>query len=568
MSWQNKYRPKKPSDLELISVRQQIECLLSNGHIPQVLLFAGPKGTGKTSTARILAAILNSPSNASLVEKVFFHRPTEDVTEDTSKNLASSKKTLSNDKNLASVQFSDPDLNDPQIAQIFAGNSYLVQEIDAASYNGVDSVRTLQEQFYLPPALSKISVYIFDEVHMFSTSAFNALLKILEEPPQHCLFILATTELHKIPATIVSRCTVIPFHRASREELVETMKKVVQAENLQADEDALCQLAETADGSFRDAVKTLEFATTLASDHHLTLDSISQITQTQLNSQLPQLLRLITIEKDASALMNFFGELRSQNISEPYFYQAWINFLYHQLELTLGINQLTSEPQNLEVSLSTQPVIQFLLQQMLDLPVNNVTMTRQILPFLQLELKCLDLIMRSKQKKSPASSPVSKFPNSTDEKKSLPALKNEPQKTQTVKLTPPISSIASHSKITGTLTDFHDHWTNFIDIIQKESLQLAAIFKLAEIIDETTSQLTLCLPSKFHQDQLSLPRHKQLILQVLDTCHLPAKDFIYQISTKKTQYNNSAHPEQNLNELHAEDQNNSALESAVISALS
>lgn len=590
MSWQNKYRPKKPADLELVSVRQQLECLLAKGRIPQVLLFAGPKGTGKTSTARILAAILNSPNNAQLVEKVFFNSSSQNNQSDAKTQSISDKKSTTDDQNSISVnqkstsdnqktsttsqklapdKFSDPDLSDPQIAQVFAGNSYLVQEIDAASYNGVDSVRALQEQFYLPPALSKISVYILDEVHMFSTSAFNALLKILEEPPRHCLFILATTELHKIPATIISRCTVIPFRRATKDELITAIKKVADQEKLQVDDQVLCQLAETADGSFRDAVKMLELAADLSSDGHLTTDSIAPLVQTGFTTQFPQLLQLITIEKDASAIMNFFGNLRSQNISETYFYQSWINFLYHQLELTVGINHITSDPQNLEIPLSTQPVIQFLLQQMLDLSSNNSTINRQVLPFLQLELKCLDLVMRSQRKKSPVPSPISddlSVSQPSTEKKTLPALKQEPAHTQIVDLPTP-TDLPESPKITPTTTDFSDHWNLFIQTIQKENLQLAAIFKLAEIIEETTTQLTLCLPSKFHQEQLSLPRHKQLLAQVLITCHLPTKDFLYQLSVNKAQSQSSTTLNENPIELTSENKNNSALEAAVISAL-
>src|SRR5579859_2130216 len=188
MSWYRQYRPITLAGLHLVSVRETLQQLLGSGQFPHALLFAGPKGTGKTSAARIVGAILNDPANAEFVQSVFF----------------GGKK-----KSKAVVNFQEPNSSDPIVQQIQRGTSYVVIELDAASHRGIDDIRQLKERVHLPPAEGLIALYILDEAHMLTTEAFNALLKLLEEPPPHAVFILATTELHKIPETIISRCAVV-----------------------------------------------------------------------------------------------------------------------------------------------------------------------------------------------------------------------------------------------------------------------------------------------------------------------------------------------------------------------
>ena len=206
MPWNRTYRPHTLADLHLTSVRENLQTLLKNKKIPHVFLFAGPKGTGKTSSSRIIGAILNEPKNKEIVEELFFGKK-------------ASKKS-----------FVPPDPSNPFIEKILTGSSYTVQEMDAASNRGIDNIRELKERVALPPQEGLVTVYILDEAHMLTTEAFNALLKVLEEPPEHVVFILATTELHKVPDTIKSRSHLVAFKKASKEELTQALERIIGKE--------------------------------------------------------------------------------------------------------------------------------------------------------------------------------------------------------------------------------------------------------------------------------------------------------------------------------------------------
>jgi DNA polymerase-3 subunit gamma/tau len=184
-------------------------------------LFSGPKGTGKTTAARVVAKIFNCTKM--------------------------SKAT-------------GPCGKCEQCATIALGTNIDILEIDAASNRGIDEMRTLRERIGLSPSAASFKVYIIDEVHMLTTEAFNALLKTLEEPPAHAVFVLATTDPQKVPATIVSRCIHIAFSRASKEELAHALGRIVKKEKMKINKDAIARISDLADGSFRDGVKILEQA--------------------------------------------------------------------------------------------------------------------------------------------------------------------------------------------------------------------------------------------------------------------------------------------------------------------
>ena len=214
-----KYRPQTFDDVAgQMAVTQTLKTQLISGKMSHAYLFTGSRGTGKTSCAKILAKAVNclNPQDG-------------------------------NPCNCCSA-----------CQAIDSGACMDVLEIDAASNNGVDNVRDLRDDAIYSPSQVKMRVYIIDEVHMLSISAFNALLKIIEEPPEHLLFILATTELHKVPATILSRCQRFSFRRISQEDIVTRLQYVAYQENIDLDDSAARVLARMADGGMRDGLSLLD----------------------------------------------------------------------------------------------------------------------------------------------------------------------------------------------------------------------------------------------------------------------------------------------------------------------
>ena len=214
-----KYRPQTFDDVSgQLAVTQTLKTQLMTGKMSHAYLFTGSRGTGKTSCAKILAKAVNC----------------------------------------LNPQDGNPCNRCEACKAIDSGACMDVLEIDAASNNGVDNVRDLRDDAIYTPSQVKMRVYIIDEVHMLSISAFNALLKIIEEPPEHLLFILATTELHKVPATILSRCQRFAFRRISQEDIAERLQYVAYQENIDLDDSAARVLARMADGGMRDGLSLLD----------------------------------------------------------------------------------------------------------------------------------------------------------------------------------------------------------------------------------------------------------------------------------------------------------------------
>ncbi len=247
-----KYRPQVFSDVVgQQAITNTLENAIKNDHLAQALLFTGPRGVGKTTCARILAKRINQESIGQSME--------------------------------------DED---------FAFNIF---ELDAASNNSVDDIRTLTDQVRIPPQAGKFKVYIIDEVHMLSQSAFNAFLKTLEEPPAHAIFILATTEKHKIIPTILSRCQIFDFNRLGVLDIKEYLHKIAKGEKVQAEDDALHIIAQKADGALRDALSIFDRVVSFSGstlDRKAVSDNLNvldhdvyfQVTDLLVSNNIPQVL--------------------------------------------------------------------------------------------------------------------------------------------------------------------------------------------------------------------------------------------------------------------------------------
>lgn len=250
-----KYRPQTFAD---VAGQEAIVATLLNqikqGKISHAYLFVGPRGVGKTTTARLFAAAIESQDGGVLAP------------------------------------------------EILSGKDIDVIEIDAASYSKVENVREIiLENVRVTPARRAYKIFIIDEVHMLSTAAFNALLKVIEEPPSHVIFILATTELHKVPATIVSRCQRYDFKRITNEVSIDVLKKVASAENVKVDDEVLVQIVRHAEGSLRDAESILG-QLMATGQKEITIESASALLPPSLINQSSDLLQLLAGKQTKQAL--------------------------------------------------------------------------------------------------------------------------------------------------------------------------------------------------------------------------------------------------------------------------
>jgi len=257
MAYKSLYRKYRSQDFKSIVGQQHIVTTLQNAismqRIAHAYIFSGPRGTGKTSLARIFAKALNCPASVDQ----------EPCTE-------------------CSVCLS-----------IAEGRSMDVVEIDAASNRGIDEIRALRDQVNYMPVEGKYKVFIIDEVHMLTKEAFNALLKTLEEPPAHAIFILATTEVHKIPITIISRCQKLDFHRLSTTEIANHLGVVATKENIDVDQNTLHHIAVLAEGGMRDGLSLLDQLISFKGNniHHDDLLSLIGASKSEHFAQLVQLIR-------------------------------------------------------------------------------------------------------------------------------------------------------------------------------------------------------------------------------------------------------------------------------------
>jgi DNA polymerase-3 subunit gamma/tau len=312
MVYYRKYRPQTIDDLDNSTVREKLSVVLKNSST-HAFLFTGPKGLGKTSAARIVAKVVNCERAKSKEQR------------------AKSQKEKALSTKPYALSKIEPCNTCEQCISITAGTNLDVLEIDAASNRGIDEIRDLKEKIRLAPVSAKMKIYIIDEVHMLTTEAFNALLKTLEEPPTHAMFILCTTEPHKIPATITSRCFHITFKPATEEELVRSFKRIVKGEKIDIDDEALSYIASLSDRGFRDGSKILEEVVSLADGKKITKELVEN--KYQVSSILYLVFSILEAlnKKDTKRSLEVVSEVAGKGIDAKDFLSRVIEVLHEIL---------------------------------------------------------------------------------------------------------------------------------------------------------------------------------------------------------------------------------------------
>ncbi len=445
MALYHKYRPQTLQSLAgQEHIREILINTLESDRVGHGYLLAGPRGLGKTTTARILAKAINCQHKASK---------------------------------------SVPCNNCQSCQEIALGSSLDVIEIDAASNRGIDEIRELRDKVRFAPTVGVKKIYIIDEVHMLTKEAFNALLKTLEEPPSHAVFILATTEAHKIPDTILSRVQRFDFRRPEIADLVAYLSAIARQEKVPIDEPALTQLSHMAGGSYRDGLVLLDQVAGTSKKINLewVLESLGLPSLAEANklikalqaNDLTETLAIIDeVAKGGRSISHFIDliilELRKcLRLGGDLCLAHWIE------ELLVALEQIKHSPDpTIPLELAVYKIVQ---------PV---------------ESGGSDISVKKK-----AQIQVAK-PKPLIQPKSFPSQINC-DLSQSAKTTPDLG------------VDIHKHWSAIIREIKKENVTLASFLQSANIVDIQASDVKVCVKYQFYKDLIEQPKNLRLVEKIL-----------------------------------------------------
>ncbi|MDO8452241.1 MAG: DNA polymerase III subunit gamma/tau [bacterium] len=465
MTYYLKYRPQTIAELDLIDIRDQLLKIVASRDIPHAFLFAGPRGAGKTSAARILAKAVNC------------EKPGKD---------------------------GEPCNKCAQCEQINKGSSLDIVELDAASHRGVEDIRSLRDAVSLAPASAKKKVYIIDEAHMLTTEASNALLKTLEEPPAHVLFVLATTAPEKLLDTIRSRAMTLVFRKAGEGEVVQSLKKVVAGEDLEIEKGVLEEIAKRVDGSFREAHKILEQLS--IGEKKLTLVGVqASITGGGNAEELTYKL----VKKDTKGALQIVLKASEEGANMKVLSTEVVSRLREGLLVKLGA--VNGEEIELEIGE---------LEKLLELFAEAAGKTSQaVIPSLPLEMA----IIRCGEGDVGAGSHSAHLPD----KQSLPLRGNsEGEKEQT-----PVSLPAKGEKKKGKVEtlpqgDLEGKWKEMLKMLGRDNFSIEALLRAARPAGFDGKVLQVEVFYGFHKERLEKDQYRKVIEQVAcdvlgaDTCQL------------------------------------------------
>jgi len=505
MALYHKYRPQQFS--EVIGQDHVVKTFsrqIITGTLAHAYIFSGSRGIGKTTISRLFAKAINCTNR-----KDGSAEPC---------NACSLCEAITN------------------------GRSIDVIEIDAASNTGVDNVReNIIENVQFQPTTAKYKVFIIDEVHMLSTSSFNALLKTLEEPPSYVVFILATTELHKIPETILSRCQRYVFSKVPRNILGEALDTIAKAEKLKLDPEVREAIISKADGGVRDAVSLLDQIMSIGESH---------ITREQASIFLPispfaDTLRFLEhlLQKDASATLGFIQNLSRCGSDMA----AFLETLLETVRALMIVKIQGKAGMSLEVSEESLGSLEKLAQQISSaelLRLIDITLKRRAniknTPLLELPLELIVLEwIQNDEPLTVLSPPVKKLETKTKEETQPTEFRPQPPPTVVTEATPESVSTSapaasSISKVSPDFQVLKNKWGEVIKCVEKQSPSLVSLLKSSKLLALDGNVITLEVQYKLHQDKFNQKEYKLIMEKALEECLGASFSLKTEVAAKET----------------------------------
>ncbi len=495
-----KYRPQKFS--EIIGQQHIVQTLanaIKNNRVGHAYLFTGPRGTGKTTMARLFAKAVNC------------------------------QKSKDSDQSRQGLAEAEPCLKCDICKNISEGQSLDIIEIDAASHTGVENIRELKEAVKLPATQTKYKVYIIDEAHMLSAGAFNALLKTLEEPPAHVIFILATTAIHKIPETILSRCQRFDFVRLPLENIIKKLSLIAKSERIKIDRNSLEMIALAAEGGMRDAESLLSQIMALE-DKNITFKEVEEILGTADRQTVEEISRSL-IEKDVSSALSLINKLSEDGYDLEVFSKSLINYLRQLMLVSIdpGLSnnfsfELTPEQIEKLKELSQKSTTAEILKIIDSIVENQNKIKSSFIAQLPLEIAIVKAINHKgvtalkheniKTRNNNKSGNKNANSNRQEAKEGVSQLK----KRKIHKTDASLQNIKETAKQSGgniSIETVKDNWNKLLEDIKPHNHSLNALLINCQPVGVADNIVKIAVKYSFYKDRLSEERNKLTIEKVL-----------------------------------------------------